>query len=107
MCSSWLWSRSHRAAPVNFCRSHQADIARYEYEALSSELICSFIASTTRMFMPAILPLPDVISDGRWQMAKRRCFHPCHLPFDINLLFTTCRPDPQKRAGFGRAGTGG
>src|SRR5436190_4492728 len=57
MYSSWLWSRSHRAAPVNFCRSHQADIARYEYDALSSELICSLIASTTRMFMPAILPL--------------------------------------------------
>src|SRR5215467_13036782 len=55
--SSTLCACSHRADPVNFSRSQKAAIARYWYQALNSELICTLIARSTSACIKLFSPL--------------------------------------------------
>src|SRR5262245_60781523 len=52
--SSTLCALSHFAAPVNFSRSQNAAMLRYEYHAENSELICTLIARSTSAFIESV-----------------------------------------------------
>src|SRR5262245_18185829 len=65
--SSTLCALSQRDAPVNFSRSQKAAIARYWYQAVNSELICTLIAFRTSAcisrFLLVPFPAPAAASD--------------------------------------------